>query len=243
MPNCCRAAPSPRRAPRTAAPGCTAASPACVAGAYEPLRAAVLEDRCAPSGVAAPPDPLRWHPTADARRSRSTSSTACAPWSSTATPTRRPASPRTWCWPTASMERAFVNADGEMLLVPQQGALTITTELGVLQVGAGRDRAAAARPGLQGGGRRADARSTSARTTARRSACPSSARSAATGWPMRATSWRRWPRSTTTARRRSRSCKKFGGRLWRTRCAGLALQRRRLARQPGAVQVRHARTS
>jgi homogentisate 1,2-dioxygenase len=35
------------------------------------------------------------------------------------------------------MERAFVNADGEMLLVPQQGALTITTELGLLQVAPG----------------------------------------------------------------------------------------------------------
>ncbi|MBT2300940.1 homogentisate 1,2-dioxygenase [Variovorax paradoxus] len=34
-----------------------------------------------------------------------------------------------------SMERrAFVNADGEMLLVPQQGRLTITTEMGVLDV-------------------------------------------------------------------------------------------------------------
>ena len=33
-----------------------------------------------------------------------------------------------------SMERrAFVNADGEMLIVPQQGRLAITTELGVLE--------------------------------------------------------------------------------------------------------------
>ncbi len=33
--------------------------------------------------------------------------------------------------------RAFVNADGEMLLVPQQGTLHITTELGVLDVAPG----------------------------------------------------------------------------------------------------------
>jgi len=33
--------------------------------------------------------------------------------------------------------RAFVNADGEMLIVPQQGTLLITTELGVLQVAPG----------------------------------------------------------------------------------------------------------
>ncbi|HEX7439727.1 MAG TPA: homogentisate 1,2-dioxygenase [Caldimonas sp.] len=37
-----------------------------------------------------------------------------------------------------SMERrAFINADGEMLIVPQQGRLTITTELGVLEAAPG----------------------------------------------------------------------------------------------------------
>ena len=36
---------------------------------------------------------------------------------------------------TRSMDRrAFVNADGEMLIVPQQGRLTITTEMGVLDL-------------------------------------------------------------------------------------------------------------
>ncbi|HEX7435315.1 MAG TPA: homogentisate 1,2-dioxygenase [Caldimonas sp.] len=33
--------------------------------------------------------------------------------------------------------RAFINADGEMLIVPQQGRLTITTELGVLEAAPG----------------------------------------------------------------------------------------------------------
>jgi homogentisate 1,2-dioxygenase len=33
--------------------------------------------------------------------------------------------------------RAFVNADGEMLLVPQSGRFTLTTELGVLELGPG----------------------------------------------------------------------------------------------------------
>lgn len=36
-----------------------------------------------------------------------------------------------------SMERYFCNADGEMLLVPQQGALTLRTEFGVLAVAPG----------------------------------------------------------------------------------------------------------
>ncbi|MGE0803477.1 MAG: homogentisate 1,2-dioxygenase domain-containing protein, partial [Lautropia sp.] len=34
-------------------------------------------------------------------------------------------------------DRAFIDADGELLLVPQQGSLTITTELGVLAVAPG----------------------------------------------------------------------------------------------------------
>ncbi|MDQ6680826.1 MAG: homogentisate 1,2-dioxygenase [Pseudomonadota bacterium] len=33
--------------------------------------------------------------------------------------------------------RAFINADGEMLIVPQQGRLAITTELGVIEAGPG----------------------------------------------------------------------------------------------------------
>ncbi|MFO1327798.1 MAG: homogentisate 1,2-dioxygenase [Rubrivivax sp.] len=37
----------------------------------------------------------------------------------------------------ASMKRAFVDADGELLIVPQQGALTLVTELGLLHVAPG----------------------------------------------------------------------------------------------------------
>ena len=33
-----------------------------------------------------------------------------------------------------SMRRVFMNADGELLIVPQQGSLTIVTELGILEV-------------------------------------------------------------------------------------------------------------
>jgi homogentisate 1,2-dioxygenase len=38
---------------------------------------------------------------------------------------------------TASMQRAFANADGEMLIVPQRGDLFIDTELGQLHIGPG----------------------------------------------------------------------------------------------------------
>ncbi|MEN9560060.1 MAG: hypothetical protein RLZZ502_1271 [Pseudomonadota bacterium] len=37
-----------------------------------------------------------------------------------------------------AMERVFVNTDGEMLFVPEQGAISIKTELGVLNVGPGQ---------------------------------------------------------------------------------------------------------
>jgi len=73
-----------------------------------------------------------------------------------------------------SMDRVLVNADGEMLLVPQQGTLTLTTELGVLQVAPGEiallPRGLAFRSRSRG-----RAASMSAKTTARRSACLNSA--------------------------------------------------------------------
>jgi hypothetical protein len=55
-----------------------------------------------PMGVDTPPNPMRWHPVPVPETGRWTSSTACTPSWSTATPMRRPASPRTWCWPTAA---------------------------------------------------------------------------------------------------------------------------------------------
>ncbi len=87
----------------------------------------------------------------DRRAPTSTSSTACAPWPPTAMPRRRAASPRTSTSPNRSMERrAFVNADGEMLLVPQQGRLRDHHRDGRARGQARRDRAAAARRGVQG---------------------------------------------------------------------------------------------
>lgn len=51
--------------------------------------------------------------------------------------------------------RALVNADGEMLLVPQQGRLALTTEMGMLEVRAGElaliPRGVAFKCGLPGG--------------------------------------------------------------------------------------------
>ena len=47
-------------------------------------------------------------------------------------------------------DRYFYNADGEMLLVPQQGRVRLVTELGLLDVARGRDRGRAARHAFQG---------------------------------------------------------------------------------------------
>jgi homogentisate 1,2-dioxygenase len=109
--------------------------PSVVSGAYEAYAQPWWKSGAA-DGVAVPPDPLRW-----------------APVEIPAAPTDFVDGARTvavngdpgaqsgiavhlvLC--NASMQRAFVNADGEMLLVPQQGALSITTELGRLDVAPG----------------------------------------------------------------------------------------------------------
>ena len=93
----------------------------------------------AAEGEHAPPDPLRWHPVAvpdaasqpqdfiDGLRTVLVNGDADA---QTGVAVHLVLA-------NVAMQRAFVNADGEMLLVPQQGALTITTELGVMRVAPG----------------------------------------------------------------------------------------------------------
>ena len=108
--------------------------PSVVLGAFEPFAQAWLKSGAA-GGVAAPPDPLRWHPTpipagesldfVEGLRSIVVNGDADAQTGMAAH----------LALVNRSMQRrAFVNADGEMLLVPQQGRLVVTTELGVLQV-------------------------------------------------------------------------------------------------------------
>ena len=110
--------------------------PSVVAGAYTPYTQAWWKTGAA-EGEAPPPDPLRWHPTAvpaaevlaldfiDGLRTMVVNGDADAQTGMAA---------HLYLANRSMQRRAFVNADGEMLLVPQQGALTITTELGVLDV-------------------------------------------------------------------------------------------------------------
>lgn len=110
--------------------------PSVVAGAYEPYHQPHWKSGAA-SGEHAPPDPLRWHPVevpaepADFVDGLRTVVVNGDPDAHVGI-----AAHLVLC--NRSMQRALVNADGEMLLVPQQGALTLTTELGVLRVAPGQ---------------------------------------------------------------------------------------------------------
>ena len=107
--------------------------PSVVTGSYAPYEQRHLKTG-AKDGVAAPPDPLRWHPApvpdapldfVDGLRTVAVNGDADA---QTGMAVHLVLANR------SMQRRAFVNADGEMLVVPQQGAMTITTELGLLHV-------------------------------------------------------------------------------------------------------------
>jgi homogentisate 1,2-dioxygenase len=109
--------------------------PSVVAGPYAPYAQPHWKTGAA-EGEHAAPDPLRWHPIAipdaqtqpldfiDGLRTVLVNGDAEA---QTGVAVHLVLA-------NQSMQRAFVNADGEMLLVPQQGALSVTTELGVLHL-------------------------------------------------------------------------------------------------------------
>ena len=105
-----------------------------VAGtAYEPCPHATWKTGAA-MGVATPPNPMRWHPVPiPADRPRDfIDGLHTIVVNGDADAQTGVAAHLVLC--NTSMQRAFVNADGEMLIVPQQGTLTIQTELGWLQV-------------------------------------------------------------------------------------------------------------
>jgi homogentisate 1,2-dioxygenase len=110
--------------------------PSVVAGAYEALPQAYWKTG-AKDGMAAPPNPMRWHPAevpdqpldfVDGLRTMVVNGDADAQTGMAAhlVLMNRPMG-----------RRALVNADGEMLIVPQQGALRVTTELGLLDAAPG----------------------------------------------------------------------------------------------------------
>jgi len=110
--------------------------PSVVVGAYERFELPLWKTGAA-GGVDVPPDPLRWSPGAapdgdldfiDGMRTLAANGDAHAQSGVAAHVV----------FANRSMDkRAFVNADGELLLVPQTGRFTLTTELGVLALAPG----------------------------------------------------------------------------------------------------------
>ncbi|MDN3920784.1 homogentisate 1,2-dioxygenase [Roseateles violae] len=107
--------------------------PSVVVGGYAPLAHAWLKSGAA-EGQAMPPDPLRWAPTeipsepldfVDGLRTLVVNGDPDAQTGMAA---------HLYLANRSMGRRALVNADGELLLVPQQGRLTIRTELGLLDV-------------------------------------------------------------------------------------------------------------
>ncbi len=107
--------------------------PSVVVGGYKPYAQAYWCTGAA-QGVATPPDPMRWSPVAipaeptdfvDGLRTLVANGDADAQTGMAA---------HVYVANRSMEQRACVNADGEMLIVPQQGRLLITTEMGVLDV-------------------------------------------------------------------------------------------------------------
>ena len=110
--------------------------PSVMVGPFQPYTQALWTTGAA-GGVAAPPDPLRWRPFdlpdtpvdfVDGLRTVAANGNADMQTGMAAL---------LYLANQSMTGRALVNADGEMLMVPQQGRLVLTTELGVLDVSPG----------------------------------------------------------------------------------------------------------
>jgi homogentisate 1,2-dioxygenase len=110
--------------------------PSVVIGGFQPLEHDGLRTG-AKEGVAAPPDPMRWAPLPITQAPQDfidglrTMAVNGDPDAQTGMAAHLYGASR------SMHRRAFVNVDGELLIVPELGVLTITTELGVLEVAPG----------------------------------------------------------------------------------------------------------
>ena len=108
--------------------------PSVVSGRYQPY-AQPHWTTGADREIALPPEPLRWHPPPLAGAEGADFIDGMHTIAANGDAESQVGIGSLMYLAGRSMERrAFVNADGEMLLVPQQGRLVITTELGVLDV-------------------------------------------------------------------------------------------------------------
>ena len=109
--------------------------PSVVSGRYQPY-AQALWTTGGDRAIALAPEPMRWHPIPFAGDADFVDGMATLAANGDADAHSGIGS-LVYLANRSMDRRAFVNADGEMLLVPQQGRLVITTELGVLEVAPG----------------------------------------------------------------------------------------------------------
>ena len=108
--------------------------PSVVSGRYQPYAQAQWTTG-ADREIALPPEPLRWHPLPLDGAAEADFIDGMHTIAANGDAEAQVGIGSLMYLAGRSMERrAFVNADGEMLIVPQQGRLVITTELGVLDV-------------------------------------------------------------------------------------------------------------
>jgi homogentisate 1,2-dioxygenase len=107
--------------------------PSVGAGPCEPLDHATLKTGAA-EGVPTPPDPLRWHALPVPETQSLDFVDGLHTMAVNGDPDAGVGIAVHVALANRSMQRAFVDADGEMLVVPQQGRLHVTTELGGLEV-------------------------------------------------------------------------------------------------------------
>ena len=110
--------------------------PSVVVGGYRPLPHALLKSGAA-AGQTAPPDPLRWAPSAIPDAPTDFIDGLCTLALNGDPQAQTGIAVHLYTANQSMNQRAFVNADGELLIVPQQGVLTVTTELGLLHVAPG----------------------------------------------------------------------------------------------------------
>ena len=107
--------------------------PSVVAGHYEPYVQPHWQTGADPQ-VAVPPEPLRWAPWANPQANADFIDGMRTIAANGGADEQCGLAVHIYIADRGMRDRAFVNADAEMLIVPQQGEVLITTEMGILQV-------------------------------------------------------------------------------------------------------------
>ncbi len=107
--------------------------PSVVAGHYQPFEQPYWQTGADPT-IALPPEPLRWAPWNNDNPQADFIDGMRTIAANGGTDAQSGVAIHIYIADRPMARRALVNADGEMLIVPQQGTLLITTEMGLLQV-------------------------------------------------------------------------------------------------------------